>query len=95
MLPPSRPDVCFLFLHGDYDLLHQRLIARKGHYMKADLLRSQLDILEPPLEEENVLWLDIRRTISEMAMEVEKHIIWLKSSSVPQALQEKTGGIVE
>ncbi|XP_008292792.1 probable gluconokinase [Stegastes partitus] len=81
ILPPSHPDVCFLFLHGDYEFIHQRMVARRGHYMKADLLRSQFDSLEPPLEEENVLSLDIRRSIADMATEVEKHIISFKSST--------------
>ncbi|XP_041793252.1 probable gluconokinase [Chelmon rostratus] len=80
ILPPASPDVFFLFLHGDYELLHQRMVARRGHYMKADLLRSQCDVLEPPLDEENVLPLDIRRSIPDMAMEVERHVISLKSS---------------
>ncbi|XP_023270077.1 probable gluconokinase [Seriola lalandi dorsalis] len=82
ILPPITADVFFLFLHGDYDLIHQRMKSRRGHYMKADLLRSQFDVLEPPLEGENVLSLDIRRSITDMAMEVEKHIIGLKSSPV-------------
>uniref|UniRef100_A0A3B4VM68 gluconokinase n=1 Tax=Seriola dumerili TaxID=41447 RepID=A0A3B4VM68_SERDU len=82
ILPPIAADVFFLFLHGDYDLIHQRMMSRRGHYMKADLLRSQFDVLEPPLEGENVLSLDIRRSITDMAMEVEKHIIGLKSSPV-------------
>uniref|UniRef100_UPI0037E898CA probable gluconokinase n=1 Tax=Semicossyphus pulcher TaxID=241346 RepID=UPI0037E898CA len=77
---PTCHDVFFLFLHGDYDLIHQRMVARMGHYMKEDMLRSQFDVLEPPLEEENVLHLDIRRSTADMAMEVEKHIISLNSS---------------
>ncbi|XP_035514697.1 probable gluconokinase isoform X2 [Morone saxatilis] len=83
VLPPSCPDVFFLFLHGDYDLLHQRMVARRGHYMGANLLRSQFDVLEPPLDEENVLPLDIRRSISDMATEVEQHVMSLKSSPMP------------
>lgn len=78
ILPPASPDVFFLFLNGDYDLIHQRIVARKGHYMKAHLLCSQFDVLEPPLDDENVLPLDIRRSITDMAVEVEKHIISLK-----------------
>lgn len=43
--------------------------------MKADLLRSQFDTLQPPLVgEENVLPLNIRRNLSDMAMEVEEHL---------------------
>ncbi|KAK5871097.1 hypothetical protein PBY51_003997 [Eleginops maclovinus] len=82
-LPASFPDVCFLFLYGDYNLIQQRMVARRGHYMKADLLRSQFDVLEPPSDKENVLPLDIRRSITDMAMEVDKHIISVKSSPRP------------
>ncbi|XP_043968372.1 probable gluconokinase isoform X1 [Gambusia affinis] len=74
----SSPEVFFLYLHGDYDLIHQRMVARQGHYMKADLLRSQFDILEPPSDEENALTLDIRKSRNEMILEVEKHIESLK-----------------
>lgn len=82
ILPPSSPGVCFLFMHGDYEFIHQRMVARRGHYMKAEMLRSQFESLEPPLDEENVLLLDIRRSISDMAAEVEKHIMSLKSATV-------------
>ncbi|XP_018525262.1 probable gluconokinase isoform X2 [Lates calcarifer] len=82
ILPPSLPDVFFLFLHGEYDLIYQRMTYRRGHYMKAELLRSQFEILEPPLDEENVLPLDIRMGITDMAKEVEKHIIRIKASPV-------------
>ncbi|KAM7392046.1 hypothetical protein PAMP_022689 [Pampus punctatissimus] len=83
ILLSTPPDVFFLFLHGDYDVIHQRMMARRGHYMKADLLRSQFDALEPPLNEENVLPLSITWSITDMAAEVEKHFISLKSSPMP------------
>lgn len=82
-LPPAHPDVFFLFLHGDYNFLYQRMVARKGHYMKSAMLQSQFDILEPPLDEENVLPLDIRSSIADMAAEVERHVVRYKSSPVP------------
>jgi gluconokinase len=37
-----------VYLAGSFALLRQRLAARRGHYMHPDLLRSQLDTLEPP-----------------------------------------------
>ncbi|HEX7043647.1 MAG TPA: gluconokinase [Burkholderiales bacterium] len=43
---PAR--VHFVHLEGDPPLLHARLAARAGHYMKAGLLDSQLAALEPP-----------------------------------------------
>lgn len=76
------PDVFFLFLYGDYDLIHQRMVAREGHYMKADMLRSQFEVLEPPLDEENVLPLNIMRSITDMVTEVEKHYISLGSRQI-------------
>lgn len=80
-ISPPTPDVFFLYLHGDYDFIYQRMVARKGHYMKADLLRSQFDILEPPSDEENVLPLDIRKSTADLVLEVEKHLLSLKWSS--------------
>jgi len=38
----------FLFLHGDTSLIERRLKMRKGHFMSASLLHSQLEILEFP-----------------------------------------------
>ncbi|XP_041855084.1 probable gluconokinase isoform X2 [Melanotaenia boesemani] len=85
ILPPTLPDVFFLYLYGDYDFIYQRMVARKGHYMRADLLRSQFDVLEPPLDEENALSLDIRRGITDMAGEVQKHIISQRPSSAVES----------
>ena len=42
------PDVKFVYLHANFDLIAKRLAARKGHYMNPDLLRSQFDTLEEP-----------------------------------------------
>ncbi|MGH7995298.1 MAG: gluconokinase [Opitutaceae bacterium] len=40
--------VKFVFLRGDYALILERLRERTGHFMKAPMLRSQFDALEPP-----------------------------------------------
>ncbi|XP_037339548.2 probable gluconokinase [Pungitius pungitius] len=79
VLPPSPPHVLFLFLRGDYDLVQRRVAARRGHYMKAGLLRSQFDVLEPPSDEENVLPLDLSRSVGDLATEVQEHIARLTS----------------
>jgi gluconokinase len=42
------PDVRFVYLHAGFELIAERLAARKGHYMNPDLLRSQFDTLEEP-----------------------------------------------
>lgn len=41
-----------VFLHGDAAILAERLSARAGHYMKPEMLASQLDALEEPDESE-------------------------------------------
>ena len=40
--------VVWISLEGSFELLLERLQKRKGHFMPADLLRSQLDTFEPP-----------------------------------------------
>jgi carbohydrate kinase (thermoresistant glucokinase family) len=46
----------FVFLKGDFNLINERMQKRKDHYMKADMLRSQFEILEEP---DNVVVMDI------------------------------------
>ncbi len=43
-------DVRFVYLKGDYALLHQRLTTRHEHFMPAGLLASQFATLEEPQE---------------------------------------------
>ena len=45
---PERPH--FVYLKGEADLLAKRMAGRAGHFMPADLLRSQLDTLEEPAD---------------------------------------------
>jgi gluconokinase len=40
----------FVHLRGDPVLILGRLGARRGHFMKEDLLRSQLETLEEPMD---------------------------------------------
>jgi gluconokinase len=48
LLAEGNPGLVFVYLKGDYDLIWRRLSARKDHYMKASMLRSQFDDLEEP-----------------------------------------------
>lgn len=38
----------WVFLHGSFKLIRERMMARKGHYMPDTLLQSQFDILDIP-----------------------------------------------
>jgi gluconokinase len=41
-------EVKLLYLKGDYDLIHERLAQRRGHFMPPGLLASQFAALEEP-----------------------------------------------
>ncbi len=45
-----------VFLHGDSEILAARLAGRSGHYMKPEMLASQLAALEPPDESEATIF---------------------------------------
>ncbi len=49
----------FIYLHGSPELLAERMLARKGHFMPASLLESQLQTLENPTGEPGVLTIPI------------------------------------
>jgi gluconokinase len=54
----KRP-VLFVHLHGTEDVLAKRIAARKGHFMPASLLASQLATLEMPDDSEHAVTIDI------------------------------------
>ncbi len=42
--------VQLVYLKASYEEIHRRMEQRQNHYMKADMLKSQFDILEEPAE---------------------------------------------
>jgi len=59
--------VVFLFLDGKPDLIKQRMQDRKGHYMQAGLLDSQLKTLEKPsADESDVIPLSINQAVPDL-----------------------------
>ena len=59
ILRAQAKDVRFVFLRGERALIAERLAGRRGHYMPASLLESQLDTLEEPSPDENAWVSDI------------------------------------
>lgn len=51
--------VRFVYLHGSYELIRQRLQERRGHFMNAALLASQFEALEAPETSEGVLTVEV------------------------------------
>jgi gluconokinase len=44
------PEVRFVYLRADVEILRQRLENRRGHYFRAAMLASQLEALEEPAD---------------------------------------------
>jgi gluconokinase len=63
-------EACFVHLHGERDLLAQRMAARPGHFMPVSLLDSQLRDLEPLQPDECGITLDLQDTPSAMLARV-------------------------
>ena len=59
LIADGRPEVRFLYLHGDRAVIAARLAARKTHFMPADLLDSQIATLEVPGPDEPVMTVEI------------------------------------
>lgn len=60
ILRQGAPDLHLVHLHGERELLAQRMAARTGHYMPPSLLESQLATLEPPDAQEKAQTFDVR-----------------------------------
>lgn len=41
-------NIRFVYLHGEPELIFQRIGSRKNHFMQPDMLKSQMASLEPP-----------------------------------------------
>ncbi|KAJ3979714.1 P-loop containing nucleoside triphosphate hydrolase protein [Lentinula detonsa] len=74
-LEPPHPDLLptyFVFIKGSRELLLDRMQKRKGHFMKASMLDSQLQTLENPEGEEGVLVVDAEDSIEKQIAEVKE-----------------------
>lgn len=75
VLRAGRRDVHFVMLDGATERIAQRLHQRQGHFMSVQLLQSQLNTLERPAPDENVLVLPIELAVDEAC----KHVLaWLE-----------------
>ena len=67
----ANPDVKFVYLKGSYELFSQRVLARRGHFAKQDLLASQFATLEEPA---NAITVDATHSPEEIVSEVRRHL---------------------
>lgn len=60
----------FVHLHGTPELLEQRLRDRQGHFMKANMLQSQLATLQPLEDDEPGRVYDIALPVSQLVRQI-------------------------
>ncbi len=69
LLRRSGIPIRFVFLHAAPHVIAARLSARAGHFMPASLLDSQLQTLELPLDEADVVSVDVDTTVAEVVQD--------------------------
>ena len=72
------PSVVFVHVHGDFDVLYERMQHRPGHFMPASLLQSQFDTLEPLENDETGRVFDVTRPASDIAGDAAE---WIKTGA--------------
>ena len=68
-LRAGNEDVLFVYLHGDFDTIWQRMQSRSGHYMREDMLHSQFEALEAP-DRDEALWVDISESVTQIMVKI-------------------------
>ncbi|MBL9214760.1 MAG: gluconokinase [Opitutaceae bacterium] len=72
VLLDGAPGVIPVYLAGDLETILARVRAREGHFMKADLVRSQFEALEPPRDAVTV---DIRQPLEALVAEIKRRCL--------------------
>ena len=72
MLCRDQQRMKIVYLKGSFDLLATRLKTRENHYMKADLLLSQLDTLEEP---EDAIIIDASQPLELIVRQIKNHLM--------------------
>ena len=83
ILRSHTPGLLFVHLHGAVPSLEWRMQQRKGHYMPASLLNSQLQTLELPKADEAVVPMDIDQPVETMVDQLVRQ--WGKPVGVTSA----------
>jgi gluconokinase len=55
-------EIRWIYLKGEYDLIVDRLEQRRSHFMNANLLRNQFEILEEPVKNAVIVEVDANPT---------------------------------
>lgn len=74
-LREAAPGSVIVMLEVPADELRRRLEQRVGHFMKASMLDSQLELREPPVAEPGVIVVDGALSVDELAAQVAAQLI--------------------
>lgn len=66
----SRPGARLVFLKGDEQVIHDRIVRRQHPYMPSTLLRSQFEMLEEPGEDEHPIVVTVNYSVAETVTQV-------------------------
>jgi gluconokinase len=67
ILREDNKNLYFIYLKGDAAVIEERLRARRGHFFKPEMLKSQFDTLqEPDTQEVDAYAVDIRPALNEV-----------------------------
>lgn len=82
--PPHPQDLptYFVFINGSREELFQRMSNRKGHFMKANMLDSQIATLESPIGEPDVVTVGLNDTTEQQVKTVIRELEQLVSGSL-------------
>lgn len=61
------PKPKWIYLKGNYDLIHERMKNRIDHFMPATLLKNQFDTLEPPV---NCIRINVEKSVKGIVSEI-------------------------
>ena len=80
----DRPDMRLVFLYGTRALLAARLGQRRGHFMPAGLLDSQLATLEPPGPEEKPISVSVALPVEAIVERIAAALASSGSNAMPR-----------
>lgn len=86
LLRRSGIPIRFVFLHAAPHVIAARLSARAGHFMPPSLLDSQLQTLELPLDEADVVSVDVDATVAEVVQDAIAQLALIGPAAVHTAV---------
>ena len=66
----NRRDVRLVYLKGEENVIHDRIVERRHRYMPPTLLRSQFDTLEEPGRNEHPVVVTVHHSVAETVLEL-------------------------